>query len=173
MSNAQTTSTPNTTTSNPAAETPAWQQFCADLRLLLAELGADTAITVEDRANYVKFESTVNKHKFYVPKNKGDVSWIHTTLLLPREAGRIVDLPKGPGSIGKIESFVAPDLRLLEDSVIPGMVASGHVLRANRKPARRKTGEQPVVTAAPTPMGSEEDLTAGMSADEIDAFLKA
>jgi hypothetical protein len=137
MSNEQTnTETAAVTTVTAKAETvPAYQKLCAAIESACADLGVP--MQRFERKNFVGFESAVNKHKFYVPKNAGEVGWCHTTLLLDREAGLVQDLPKGPGSIGKIETFVKPDIDLIVDRVLPLMTASESRLRENRKPARK------------------------------------
>lgn len=142
----------NTATQNQTV--PAYQSFMAELSARIQALGVP--VTIEDRKDWIKIESTLNKHKLYVPRSVTEMSWCHTTLPLERVPELITDLPKGPGSIGKIECFVAPDVDLLVDQVLPLLASSEEKLRANRRPARRKSGQQPVVQAAPDTSGAEE-----------------
>lgn len=162
----------NTSTASKSVTVPAYQSFMAELAARIQALGIP--VTIEDRKDWIKLESTVNKHKLYVPRSMTEMSWCHTTLELERVPELITDLPKGPGSIGKIECFVAPDVDLIVGTVLPLFASSEEKLRANKRPARRKTGEQPVVqAAAASEQGSEDDLTAGMSDAEVEAYLKA
>lgn len=147
------------------APVPAYTKLVAQIQEAAQQAGVP--LRSWELKNYVGFESAINAHKLYVPKNAGDVGMLHTTLWIERAPGRVTDLPKGPGSIGKIESFVAPDIEVVKALVLPLMTASEGRLRANRKPTRRKTGEQPVAR----PQGSDADLTAGMTDEELAGFI--
>ena len=144
--------TQNTATAAQKSEksAPAYQALVDALRAKLTE--EQVPFESWELKNFVGFKSTVNDHKFYVPKHAGNVGWCETTLAIPEVPGKIVALGKPNG---KIERKVAPDLDLIMEHVAPLFLASESRLRANSKPAKKAASQ---ATPAPTP----GEIAAGM-----------
>ena len=136
-----------------------YQTLVAQITAAATEAGVP--LRTWELKDWIGFESEVNKHKFYVPKNKGDVSWCHTTLHIPRVPGKLQDLPKGPGSIGKIETFVATDIEVIKETVLPLMTASENSLRENKRPTRAAASPATPAATPSTYVGSLDDVLSG------------
>lgn len=143
----------NTASKKPAA--PVYLGFLEELKARIEEM--KVPVRTWELKNFVGFESTVNKHKFYVPKSATEMGLIDTTLEIPAVKDLIMELEKPNG---KIARQVIPDVDLLASEVLPLFASSEEQLRANRRPTRRKTGEQTVVQPAdasePDTSGAEE-----------------
>lgn len=137
-----------TTTTTTAQKTEksasAYESFVAALQALCTEL--DVPVKVSVIKSWVNFESTVNKHKFYVPRSADEMGLCETTLPLADTTPGYAPLPKPNG---KIACRFEADLDLIEEHVLPLLASSAERLPANRKPARKaKEGE----TSEPTPV---------------------
>lgn len=145
-----TTNTTVTSTQKSEKYAPAYQALVEQLKAKLTE--EQVPFESWELKNFVGFKSTVNDHKFYVPKHAGNVGWCETTLAIPEVPGKIMALAKPNG---KIERKVAPDLDLIMEHVAPLFLASESRLRANSKPARKATSGS---ASEPTP----GEIAAGM-----------
>lgn len=128
------------TTNNQKSAVPAFTTFVTALVERCKEL--EVPVEVREIKNWVCFESTVNKHKFYVPKSQSEMSDCETTLPIAPTVQGYVPLPK---ENGKITCRFTPDLDLISTEVLPLMTSSQDKLRENRKPAKKGASQEPVV----------------------------
>lgn len=95
--------------------------------------GTDTGLP--ENKGWVRFESTVNGHKLYVPKSELRMGQCETTCpVAMRNGGR--PLPKFNG---KIAARFVPDVDLIASTVIPLMADPAERLPANAAPGTRKS----------------------------------
>lgn len=105
--------------------------FVESLKQICAEEGIPVQVT--ENKGWVNFESTVNKHKFYVPKSATVMGLCETTLPVSnRNGARPLAKPNG-----KIMCKFQADLDLIADTILPLLASSEDSLPANRPPTRK------------------------------------
>jgi len=110
--------------------TPAYVSFVATLK---ASIEGTSEIQVREVARYVCFESKVNGHKVYVPKNTGSMKKLDTTIPLLGKL-KIASPLKKPN--GKIECHLEPDAETIVSQVLPLLLSNETRLRENMRPSR-------------------------------------
>jgi hypothetical protein len=118
---------------------PAYVSFCAQLKSKLEDAGVPILVTdgtdtgLPENKGWVRFESSVNGHKVYVPKSELRMGMAETTLpVLHRNGARPMAKVNG-----KIVCKVLPDVDLLADLMVDLFAEAGEKLPANRLPERK------------------------------------
>lgn len=152
------------------SNTKSYESFVASLKSIAAEMGAP--VKFEEKKGWVLMQSTVNEHKFYVPKSAGTMGLCETTipLLLLGSGASPLDKPNG-----KIQAKFVADLGRITDAVLPLMAQLDDRLPPNRKPPGKATLSGPSVASHATPgkfPGSSQENPSTIDdliADELEA----
>lgn len=128
--------------SNETTNVPAYVTFVAALRAKAAEMGIPlietegTSTGLPENKNWVRLESPLNGHKFYVPKSAAVMGQCETTLPIQHLNGAR-PLPKVNG---KIVTRFLPLVDTIASEQVLGLFASpDDRLPANRPPTRKAT----------------------------------
>ncbi len=126
--------------------TAAYLKFVADLKSeceargipLVTTEGTETGLP--ENKGWVRFESTVNGHKTYVPKSQIRMGLADTTLPVQMRNGTQtlgVDRKGQPRVNGKIQCRVQPEVGLIADLMEEFYGSSADKLPANRLPTAK------------------------------------
>lgn len=116
--------------------TAAYKSFVASLKSKLTDAGVQLVETdgtetgLPENKGWVRFESSVNGHKFYVPKSELRMGLCETTLPIGHRNGAR-PLPKVNG---KIMCRFTPDVDLIAETIADLMAGTEDKLPANKKP---------------------------------------